>query len=390
MGNNTSIMDNAEQQRYNRFYYTLKKAAGPICRFLFGIHKEEEIKLPGEPCLVVANHTCYFDPLIIAMCVDQPLYFVAGANLLRQKVAAFAAVKIFHSIPCSKGKISVQTIREMTKNLKAGRHINMFAEGNITYDGATAPLAPVNGKLFRSLQCTVVTVQITGGYEIVPRWSGKFCRGNIHAKLMGVYTKEELHDMRPEEVLERVNRDLYVEQPALGEEGGRHLSRGAKGIHYVLYVCPDCGAVGRIYGKGQEIRCGACNQTWRYNEHGKIEGGRFQTIYQWNRWQQDHVREMVQNGEEISLTTPDARLYDILDNHSRGIKESGTLTMDREKLTCGSAVYPLEDISRMDTRNKGIILFSLRNGDYFEISAKKGFSGLMYKTFFEALKEQDI
>ncbi|MCD7862589.1 MAG: 1-acyl-sn-glycerol-3-phosphate acyltransferase [Lachnospiraceae bacterium] len=380
--------DDRKQQRYYRFYHALKKVAGPVCRFLFGIHKEDEIRLPKEPCLVVGNHTCYFDPLIIAMCVDQPLYFVAGANLMRQKVASFATMKIFHSIPCSKGKISVQTIREMTKNLKAGRVINMFAEGNITYDGATAPLAPVNGKLFRSLQCTVVTVQITGGYQIVPRWSGKFCRGNIHAKLMGVYTKEELHDMRPEEVLEKVNRDLYVEQPAL-EENGPTYRRGAKGIHYVLYICPDCGAVGKIYGKGKQIHCGDCHRTWQYNAYGKIEGGRFQTIYQWNRWQQDHVRELVRNGEEISLSTPDAKLYTILDNHSRGMQEEGTLSMDREKLSCGSAVYPLTEISRMDTRNKGIILFSLRNGDYFEVAAKGGFCGLMYKTFFEALKENE-
>ncbi len=378
--------DDREQQKYYKFYYTLKKLAGPVCRFFFGIHKEDEIQLPGEPCLVVANHTCYFDPLIIAMCVDKPLYFVAGANLMRQKIAAFAAMKIFHSIPCSKGKISVQTIREMTKNLKAGRTINMFAEGNITYDGATAPLASVNGKLFRSLQCTVVTIRIKGGYQIVPRWSGRFCRGNIQAELMGVYTKEALHDMRPEEVLELINRDIYLEQPAPEEERGHAYHRGAKGIHYVLYICPDCGAVGTISGKRKQIRCSSCKKTWRYNEYGRIEGGRFQTIYQWNRWQQDQVREMVRNGAAISLSTPTAKLYAILDNHSRGMRESGTLTMDREKLSCGSAVYPLADISRMDTRNKGIILFSLRNGDYFEISAKKGFSGLMYKTFFEALR----
>ncbi len=47
-----------------------------------GIREEDEVRLPAEPCLVVANHTCYFDPVIVAMCVDQPLCFVTGANLL--------------------------------------------------------------------------------------------------------------------------------------------------------------------------------------------------------------------------------------------------------------------------------------------------------------------
>ncbi|MCD7737878.1 MAG: 1-acyl-sn-glycerol-3-phosphate acyltransferase, partial [Lachnospiraceae bacterium] len=349
--------------------------------------KEEESKLPEEPCLVVANHTCYFDPLIIAMCVDQPLYFVAGENLQRQRVAAFAAMKIFHSISCSKGKISVQTIREITRNLKAGHTVNMFAEGNITYDGTTAPLALVNGKLFRSLQCTVVTINITGGYQIVPRWSGKFCRGDIHAELKGIYTKEQLHDMSPEQILEKVNQDLYAEQPAADEEGGRRYRRGAKGINYVLYVCPECGALGQIVGKGKAIFCRSCGKSWKYNEYGRIDGGRFQTIYQWNRWQKEQIRELVQKKLPIELSTQKARLISIMDNHSRQVKALGTLLMNREKLVCGDAEFDLKDISRMDTRNKGIILFSLQNGDYFEISVKSGFSGLMYKTVFETLKE---
>ncbi|MCD7806398.1 MAG: 1-acyl-sn-glycerol-3-phosphate acyltransferase, partial [Lachnospiraceae bacterium] len=76
----TKTVDERKQERYYQFYHRLKVIAGPICRFLFGIRKEEEIQLPQEPCLTVANHTCYFDPLIIAMCVDHPLYFVAGEN----------------------------------------------------------------------------------------------------------------------------------------------------------------------------------------------------------------------------------------------------------------------------------------------------------------------
>ncbi|MCD7806454.1 MAG: hypothetical protein LUH19_03825 [Lachnospiraceae bacterium] len=312
---------------------------------------------------------------------------MAGENLQRQKLAAFAAMRIFHCISCSKGKISVQTIREITRNLKAGHTVSMFAEGNITYDGTTAPLSLVNGKLFRSLQCTVVTINITGGYQIVPRWSGKFCRGTIHAELKGIYKKEQLHDMTPEQILEQVNRDIYAEQPAEEETDQRRYRRSAKGIHYVLYTCPECGALGQIIGKGRTILCRSCGKTWKYNEQGKIEGGRFQTIYQWNRWQRAHVRELIQTKIPLEISTPKARLMCILDNHSRQVRALGTLLMNREKLICGDAEFSLKDISRMDTRNKGIILFSLQNGDYYEINTKKGFSGLMYKTVFEALRE---
>ncbi|MCD7868627.1 MAG: 1-acyl-sn-glycerol-3-phosphate acyltransferase [Clostridiales bacterium] len=375
---------NKKERRYFKLYHALKAAAGPACHLLFGIKKEDEIRLPKEPCLVVVNHTCYFDPLIVAMSVDQPLCFVAGENLLRHRATAFLAVDVFRSIPCSKGKMNTGTILEISRSLKAGDYVCMFAEGNITYDGATAPLAPVNGKLFRALHCTVVTVAVTGACQVIPRWSSRLCRGRVSAKLKGVYTKEMLHNMTPEEIVERFNRDLYVEQPAAGAEKACH--RGAKGIHYVLYACPECGALGKIRGKGSEIRCLECGKSWEYDGSGKIEGSRFHTIWQWNRWQIGFVRDLVEGSVNIKISDLNARLFRIADDHKRHLCESGTLMLNRVNLSVGKYVFPLEKISRMDTRNKGVVLFSMNNEDYYEISARKGFSGLMYKTFFEALK----
>ncbi|MCD8361593.1 MAG: 1-acyl-sn-glycerol-3-phosphate acyltransferase [Lachnospiraceae bacterium] len=376
--------DTNKEERYYSLYKRLKEIIRPVSRLLFGIREEDEVRLPAEPCLVVANHTCYFDPVIVAMCVDQPLRYVTGENLLRHRLAEFLAVDVFRSIPCSKAKISVKTIRDISRNLKAGNYVCMFAEGNITYDGSTAPLTRVNGKLFRSLQRPVVTLAVTGAYQVVPRWSKKFCRGDVHAQLKGVYTKEMLRDMTPDEIVACFNRDLYVEQPAADSE--KVFRRGAKGIHYVLYACPDCGALGKIRGKGNQIRCLSCGKIWKYTESGRIEGGSFETIWQWNRWQETFIRESVRDGIVTKITTLHARLYQILSNHKRRFCESGLLSLDRKKLSCGNTSFALEEISRMDTRNKGVILFSLNNENYYEIRAGKGVSGLMYKTFFQALK----
>ncbi|MCD8104588.1 MAG: 1-acyl-sn-glycerol-3-phosphate acyltransferase [Lachnospiraceae bacterium] len=295
------VLDEKRERRYYKLYYKVKAAAGYVCRFLFGIKKENEIRLPQESCLVVANHTCYFDPLILALCVNRPICFVTGENLLRHKAAAFLAVDVFRSIPCSKGKMSVRTIRDISQSLKDGHYVTMFAEGNITYDGVTASLAPANGKLFKALQCTVVTIAVTGAYQIIPRWSNRLYRGNIRAQRKGVYTKEMLHDMTPEEIVERFNQDLYVEQPAV--EGEKACRRSAKGIHYVLYACPECGALGKIRGKGREIRCCGCGKTWKYNEFGKIEGGSFETIWQWNHWQMKFARDLVHSEGALRIAT---------------------------------------------------------------------------------------
>jgi len=377
--------EDKKERRYFKLYHNLKAAAGPVCHLLFGIKKEDELRLPKEPCLVIVNHTCYFDPLIVAMSVDQPIRFVAGENLLRHRLAAFLAVDVFRSIPCSKGKMNAGVILEISRSLKAGHYVCMFAEGNITYNGATAPLAPVNGKLFRTLQCTVVTVSVAGAYQVLPRWSSRLCRGHVSAQQKGVYTKEMLHNMTPEEIVTRINQDLYMEQLAAETEKSSH--RSAKGIRYVLYACPECGALGKIRGKGSKIHCQGCGKVWEYDGSGKIEGGRFRTIWKWNRWQMEFVRELVEGDVNIRISDLNARLFRIADDHKRYLCESGTLILSRAKLSVGKYVLPLEKISRMDTRNKGILLFSTNNEDYYEVSVRKGFSGLMYKTFFEALKE---
>ena len=413
--------EDKREQNYHKLYHRLKQIATPVCHLFFGIQKDNEIRLPEEPCLIVVNHTCYFDPLIMALCVDRPICFVTAENLLRHRLASFLAVNVFRSIPCSKGKMSVKTVSEISKSLKAGRYVTMFAEGNITYDGATAPLAPVNGKLFRSLKCTVVTIATTGAYQILPRWSRRFCRGKVRAERKGVYTKEMLHDMTPEEILKRINQDLYVEQPSIEKAqpqtsvdtkqpsadmermpiDGKQPStdaklsdtnsrktcrRGAKGIHHVLYTCPECHALGTIRGKGKKIHCLSCGQKYDYNKFGTIDGCRFETIWQWNRWQESYIHKLVQDGTDIQIPASQAKLYRIAGNHKRKLQESGILRLGRDLLSIGSLEFPLADVSRMDTRNKGVILFSINNKDYYEVTLEKGGSGLMYKTIFEAIK----
>lgn len=104
----------------------------------------------------------------------------------------------------------------------------------------------------------------------------------------------------------------------------------------------------------------------------------------------EFVREIVESDVNIRLLDLNARLFRIADDHKRELCESGALTLNRTKLSVGKSVFPLGKISRMDTRNKGILLFSANNDDYYEVSARKGFSGLMYKTFFEALKKINV
>ncbi len=65
--------DQQEKQTrgYYRFYHSLKPISRPIEWILFGLRKKYELALPEEPCLVLVNHTCYFAPVIVGICIKQ-------------------------------------------------------------------------------------------------------------------------------------------------------------------------------------------------------------------------------------------------------------------------------------------------------------------------------
>ncbi len=372
--------------------YCLCRLILQVLRFgMFGMRKNEKIRLPAGPCLILANHCSFFDPLIVLSVTPQQIGFVAGDHLFRYRFIKWFLSEKFGSVSCEKGSNHMKAVMDIKRIIQEGGKLCMFGDGNITYDGATEPMDVSTGKLARMLKCPVVTVRIEGSYALRPRWSTLFHRGKVRCERVGVYYPEQLQKMTPQETIDMFNRDLYVEEPQRDENEKKAFMGKSKGLQYVLYSCPVCGSFKTIVPDGRSgIKCVKCGAAGEWTRYGIIDSTDFpyKTLYEWNRWQKEHVREIVSKYDKMYATNPGARLIELTQDHKEVTVTEGNLSLSGTELSVGEYSFKIRDIMQFDTRDKGIILFTTYSGKYYEIRSENGYPGLLYKEIFNDLKKQ--
>ena len=93
--------------------------------------------------------------------------------------------------------------------VRKGVSVCLFPEGTRSFDGRTDKLHPTTGRLIKLCNSTVVTYRLEGGYLSSPRWGHGLRRGRIRGEVVNVYSADEIKNMSAEELVERVNADIY-------------------------------------------------------------------------------------------------------------------------------------------------------------------------------------
>lgn len=376
----------------------LKVLLHPFVFFYFHITKDDRIVLPTEPCLILANHTNFFDPLILMICLTTPICFAAEDHLYKNKVTAWFLRRL-GCIPCKKGNRDVGAARTIIRTLRSGKSVCIFGERGITYDGMTAALYPPIAKLAKLADVTTVTIRIEGGYLCKPRWSYRLSRGSVRCSVRNIYSPKLLKQISTDRLMEKWERDLYWEEPCDGTQipiyadwtppiSQKQKYRSAAGIYRVLFLCPCCKRQNSIQSHGASFKC-VCGASGKITRQGNIVSDYFPfgTIWKWNLWQKSFVHRSPAGDPEIDISDLHATLYILSSGHKRKKAEAGPLHMSRRTLTCGGYEIPLNLIRYMDTRNKQIILFTTADGTYYELHLHGRCSALRYLYYYEALQK---
>jgi ribosomal protein S27AE len=115
-------------------------------------------------------------------------------------------------------------------------------------------------------------------------------------------TADEIKSLPVEEVNRRINADFVYDDFAWQKENRIRVTYKdrAKGLHSVLYQCPNCRAEYRMASEGERIRCEACGKAWTMSEYGElaaVEGPtEFSHIPDWYEWERANVRKEVDEG----------------------------------------------------------------------------------------------
>ncbi|MBE6754545.1 MAG: 1-acyl-sn-glycerol-3-phosphate acyltransferase [Ruminococcaceae bacterium] len=337
--------------------------------------------------LLLCNHNTNLDFVILSCNIKRTIYYVLSEHVMQQGLASKLLSYFLSPIARTKGTTASATAMAVLRVLKRGDTACIFAEGNRSFNGLTCPILPATGKLARASGAPLVTYKLTGGYFTSPRWSYSMRKGAMTGEVVHIYSPEELRAMTDDEVNEAIRRDLFEDAYARQEQ--EHIPyRGkklAEGMEHALFMCPECGAIGKMHSHGSHLSC-ECGMRVKYDVYGMLSGTKFSTITEWDRWQHEQLCGIIDKGGDGELFfDDDAILYTIDADHNKSVTLSGRLAMSRTELTIGDRVFPISEMSGLAIYGRRTMVFE-HGGTHYEISSKQKLCSVKYVYAFEHIR----
>jgi len=362
-----------EQARLDRAWRTLYRLMHGYLHRRFAL-TSERCDVEG-PCIVIPNHVTNWDPFLVAMSFpDKPLSYVASEHIFRLPVASRLIRWLLDPIARRKGDTGADAVKEILRRLKQGRSVCLFAEGDCTWDGLTGPIFPATGKLVRASGATLVTYRLEGGYFTWPRWGRGIRRGQLRGHPVGVYSPQELRNMKGPEITSLIQRDIGEDAWARQAEN-QVLYRGkrpAEQLETALFLCPGCRRIGTLASRGDTLRCSSCGREETFGPDGRFRPGEpFATMAQWDLWQHRELAAgRFDHGEEL-FSDPVTSFRQVLSGHRTKKLTGGRLSVRNGCLRCGAQIFPLAEIDSMAMVKRRILLFTVGR-DYYELRCAEG------------------
>lgn len=370
-------------KKHQLIYSIIRPIAAVILFLKFKYRKEMAVDLP-ENYIVVANHLTNWDSLFVATAFKKQMYFVASEHLARTPLFRLIG-PLLHPIIRRKGTKAVSTVKEVIKITRKGGNVALFPEGDRAWDGITCPIMSATGKMIKSAKCGLVTYRIEGAYFLNPRWSMTMRKGFVTGRMGRIYTKEDIAAMSPEEINVAIARDLY-EDAYVTQEKISSKYKGAKmaeGMENLLFYCPECGEMDSFVSSEDIVKCKKCGYSFRYTEYGMLDCGKFHTIRDFSLWQKKKVVEDASRGAAYTAET--AKLIQIDLNHVETHVTEGPVYMDREKFTCGSVSFLMDDIEELAIHSRNCIVFTA-DRKYYELRAPERINVYKMTLLYNAYK----
>ena len=371
--------------RHGLIWNIFRPLVSVFLRIKFGYRFKFAKDLP-ENYIVLANHATDYDPLFVGVSFRQQMYFVASEHISRWKLAYKFLRYGFEPIIRYKGAIAASTVMDVLRKVKKGGNVCIFAEGVRTWDGVTGPILPSTAQLIKASRCGLVTYRVEGGYFVSPAWSEKGTRrGHIKGAPVNIYTKEQIAAMSDEELYEIIKRDLYEDayERQLAEPKKYRGKQPAYRLENLLFICPQCGAHGKLSTHKDTVECSECGHKFIYNQFGMLEGTKFSTVKEFAEWQKAEVTKDAENG--VVYRSELGRVSAIGKGTEQVIAE-GELTMSAECIKCGDFELPIASIPDIAIHGKHSLVFS-GGEQYYEITPIKDDNAMKFLLLFAEYKK---
>jgi 1-acyl-sn-glycerol-3-phosphate acyltransferase len=160
----------AARSRWKRWAYSSTRLAARLAGVAaLGMRCEGRWRIPAAgPVLVCSNHQSHFDPVLIGLCSDRAMNYLARESLFRNS-GFRQLIEFFDAIPIDREGTGLAGVKETLRRLKRGEMVLMFPEGSRTRNGEMAPLKPGFLTLARRSHAAVLPVGLDGAFDVLPR-----------------------------------------------------------------------------------------------------------------------------------------------------------------------------------------------------------------------------
>ena len=372
--------------------------------------------LTKRPYMILCNHACDLDPLMVIDSVPGVVHALASDHLFKHPVFGKFVAHIASPIPIVRAQMDLKSIQEAMQVRKDGGSLLIFPEANCCFSSKTSYIAPAIAKLVKKFKMPLALFNVRGSYLTKPRWSNSWRRGRTSCVLVRVIEPEELAAMSVDEIYTAICEALSFNEMEYQRENhfsfkGHDLLDGAERM---LYQCPKCGKMMTMKSEGDSIFCTACGYRVTMNAEGFFEGDDvvFDSFDQWDDWQREQAVRLVREGnydatgETPVIFTPSNELYKAKRAEKNVLMGEGSLALycDRFVFETENAVetddegnvtdlgpkqyvWHFDDITKLSCVHKNRIQIAVGEKEYYEIHSQNTYrSAYAYMIYFYCLK----
>ncbi len=408
-------------QKYNRTRHKIWfKVARPLLnlflRCFANFRRTKNDLKKDQPYLILGNHTCELDPLMVICSVPGVVHALASDHLFKHKIFNGFVRHIAEPIPIVRAQMDLTSIKEALQAKKDGGSVLIFPEANCCFNAKTSHISSATAKLVKQFKLPVAIFNTKGGYLTHPRWANSWRRGKVTCELVRVIEADELAKMSVDEIYAALCEamdfnDMDYQREQMSYYHGHDLLDGAE---RALYQCPKCGKLSSMKSDGDSIGCTECGYTVTMNHYGFFEGDEviFDSIDKWDAYQREQAVKLVsegnydQTGETPLLISHADKLIKSKRAHPNRIMAEGTFALycDRIEFVGDKAyerneagelecigpktyVWHFNEISKMSCISKNKVQIAVGEKEYYEVHSKETYrSAYAYMIYFYCLK----
>lgn len=408
------------QQKFNlprhKFWFAIGRPLVMAFLKLKANFKRQKNDLTKCPYMILCNHACDLDPLMVICSVPGVVHALASDHLFKNPVFGKFVAHIAGPIPIVRAQMDLKSIQDAMQVRKDGGSLLIFPEANCCYSAHTSYMAPSIAKLVKKFKMPLALFNVKGSYLTKPRWSNSWRKGETTCELVRVIEPEELAKMSVDEIYDAICEGLNFNEMEYQRE--RHVSfKGhdlMDGAERMLFQCPKCGKLMVMKSEGDSIYCTECGYRVTMNSEGFLEGDDviFDSVDKWDDWEREQAAKLVSEGrydatgETPVLVTPENELYKAKRASKNVLMGEGRFALycDRIEFDTDNAletdeegnttelgpkkfVWTFDEITKISCVHKNRVQIAVREKEYFEIhSAHTYRSAYAYMFYFYCLK----